>query len=75
MNHAVAIRGVIAILVRYKPASTLRNTTLFTNEEAIMNGYTHHEMIPLGSDETPYRLLTTDHVSTGSFEGVDVLKG
>jgi len=39
-----------------------------------MNGYTHHEMIPLGSDETPYRLLTTDHVSTGSFEGVDVLK-
>ena len=39
-----------------------------------MNGYTHHEMIPLGSDETPYRLLTTDHVSTGSFEGGDVLK-
>ena len=39
-----------------------------------MNGYTHHEMIPLGSDETPYRLLTTDHVSTSSFEGGDVLK-
>ncbi len=39
-----------------------------------MNGYTHHEMIALGPDETPYRLLTTDHVSTGKFEGGDVLK-
>ncbi len=39
-----------------------------------MNGYTHHEMISLGPDETPYRLLTTDHVSTGTFEGDDVLK-
>jgi len=39
-----------------------------------MNGYTHHEMIALGPDETPYRLLTTDHVSTGTFEGQDVLK-
>ena len=39
-----------------------------------MNGYTHHEMIALGPDETPYRLLTTDHVSTGTFEGRDVLK-
>ena len=39
-----------------------------------MNGYTHHEMLPLGPDETPYRLLTTDHVSTATFEGHDVLK-
>jgi fumarate hydratase class I len=39
-----------------------------------MNGYTHHELLALGPDETPYRLLTTDHVSTGTFEGKDVLK-
>ena len=39
-----------------------------------MIDYTHHEMIPLGQDETPYRLLTTDHVSTGSFEGQKILK-
>ena len=28
-----------------------------------MNGYTHHELLPLGDDPTPYRLLTTDYVS------------
>ena len=34
----------------------------------------HHEIINLGADETPYRLLTSDYVSTGSFEGEEVLK-
>ena len=34
----------------------------------------HHEIIKLGADETPYRLLTSDYVSTGSFEGEEVLK-
>ena len=34
----------------------------------------HHEIINLGADETPYRLLTSDFVSTGNFEGEEVLK-
>ena len=38
-----------------------------------MNGYTHHELLPLGKDETPYRLLTTDYVSTVEFAGRTVL--
>ena len=39
-----------------------------------MNSYTHHELLPLGEDPTPYRLLTTDYVSTGEFEGRPILK-
>lgn len=39
-----------------------------------MNDYEHHEMIPLSEDETPYQLLTTDYVSTGTFEGQEILK-
>ena len=27
-----------------------------------MNSYTHHELLPLGEDPTPYRLLTTEYV-------------
>ena len=36
--------------------------------------YRHREMIALGEDETPYQLLTTDGVSTGNFEGEEILK-
>jgi fumarate hydratase class I len=32
------------------------------------------EMLPLGADETPYRLLTTDHVSTVELDGRTILK-
>ncbi|MBF0305907.1 MAG: fumarate hydratase [Alphaproteobacteria bacterium] len=32
-----------------------------------------HEMFPLAADETPYRLLTTDHVGTESFGGRTML--
>ena len=39
-----------------------------------MNGYIHHKLLPLGEDPTPYRLLTTDYVSTGEFEGRPILK-
>ena len=39
-----------------------------------MNDYVHHELLPLTGDEAPYRLLTTDYVSTGTFEGRDILK-
>ena len=39
-----------------------------------MNDYVHRELLPLGEDSTPYRLLTSDHVSTGTFEGRDILK-
>ncbi len=39
-----------------------------------MNDYAYHELLPLGKDETPYRLLTTDHVSVVEFEGSEILK-
>ena len=39
-----------------------------------MNDYAYHELLPLGKDETPYRLLTTDHVSVVEFEGREILK-
>ena len=39
-----------------------------------MNDYVHRELLPLGEDATPYRLLTCDHVSSGTFEGRDILK-
>jgi fumarate hydratase class I len=32
------------------------------------------ELLPLGQDQTAYRLLTTEHVSTQSFDGQNVLK-
>jgi fumarate hydratase class I len=39
-----------------------------------MSDYVHHEIFPLGEDTTPYRLLTTDYVSTAKFEGREILK-
>jgi len=33
-----------------------------------------HELFPIGADEAPYRKLTGDHVSVGSFEGERVVK-
>ena len=39
-----------------------------------MNSYQHHPLLPLGKDETSYRQLTTDYVSTTQFEGQDILK-
>jgi fumarate hydratase, class I len=33
-----------------------------------------HELFPLGADDTPYRKLTDDHVSTSTFEGRRILK-
>ncbi len=39
-----------------------------------MNDYVHRELLPLGEDSTPYRLLTSDHVSSGVFEGREILK-
>ena len=39
-----------------------------------MTQYSHHELLPLGADETPYRLLTTDHVSTATFAGEEILQ-
>ena len=38
-----------------------------------MTDFVHHEMFPLGEDTTPYRLLTTDHVSVETLGGRDVL--
>ena len=32
------------------------------------------ELLPLGDDDTPYRLLTKDHVSTAQFDGSTILK-
>ena len=39
-----------------------------------MNGYIHRELVPLGDDPTPYRLLTADYVATSEFEGQPILK-
>jgi fumarate hydratase class I len=35
--------------------------------------YVHHELFPLGHDETPYRKLTSDHVATETFGGERVV--
>ena len=39
-----------------------------------MTEFVYQDMLPLGVDETPYRLLSRDHVSTSQFEGRTVLK-
>ena len=36
--------------------------------------FQYEELLPLGKDDTRYRLLTADHVSTARFEGQTVLK-
>ena len=39
-----------------------------------MSDFHFEEMFQLGADETPYRKLTSDHVSTAEFEGQRILK-
>ena len=39
-----------------------------------MPDFHYQEPLPVGKDETRYRLLTSDHVSVVPFEGKDVLK-
>ncbi len=39
-----------------------------------MSAFTYQDMFPLGTDDTPYRTLTTDHVSEAAFDGASVLK-
>ncbi len=39
-----------------------------------MPDFTYREPFPTGPDTTRYRLLTSDYVSVGSFEGQDILK-
>ncbi|MBV9828566.1 MAG: fumarate hydratase [Alphaproteobacteria bacterium] len=39
-----------------------------------MSDAAFHELFALGDDETPYRKLTGDYVSTGTFEGQKILK-
>ncbi|MBU3948683.1 MAG: fumarate hydratase [Proteobacteria bacterium] len=39
-----------------------------------MADFIYQEMFPLGKDETEYRLLTKDHISTDSFDGKTILK-
>ncbi len=39
-----------------------------------MNDFVYHELLPVGEDDTPYRHLTTDFVSTSTFEGREILK-
>ena len=33
-----------------------------------------HQLLPLGTDETPYRKLSGNFVETVNFDGIDVLK-
>ena len=39
-----------------------------------MSDFAYHELLPVGEDDTPYRHLTADFVSTGTFEGQEILK-
>lgn len=39
-----------------------------------MSELNFHELFPLGEDTTPYRQLSSDYVSTASFDGDDILK-
>ena len=39
-----------------------------------MNSYVHHQMFPIGADDTPYRKLTGDHVSVEKFGSESVLR-
>ena len=39
-----------------------------------MSDVAYHELFPLGPDATPYRRLTADYVSAGTFEGQGVVK-
>ena len=39
-----------------------------------MSSYVHHEMFPLGDDDTPYRLLTNDGVGQSHFKGETILE-
>jgi fumarate hydratase class I len=39
-----------------------------------MTDAAYHELFPIGPDDAPYRKLTGDHVSTGSFEGERIVK-
>jgi fumarate hydratase class I len=39
-----------------------------------MPSFSYHPPYPLGPDETPYRLLTREGVSTGTFEGQRIVK-
>ena len=39
-----------------------------------MSDAAYHELFPLGADDAPYRKLTGDHVSVGSFEGRRIVK-
>ncbi|MXW06141.1 MAG: fumarate hydratase [Gemmatimonadetes bacterium] len=50
------------------------STCVSCKETSGLNDYVHRELLPLGEDSTPYRLLTSDHVSSGTFEGRDILK-
>lgn len=40
----------------------------------MQTGFSYDDMFQLGDDTTEYRLLTTDYVSTGSFEGKHIIK-
>ena len=39
-----------------------------------MSDADYHELFPLGADDAPYRKLTGDYVSTGTFEGSRLVK-
>jgi fumarate hydratase, class I len=39
-----------------------------------MDDFGFHELFPLGGDDTPYKKLTGDHVSTATFDGEPVVK-
>ncbi|MBB4304065.1 fumarate hydratase class I [Rhodobium orientis] len=47
---------------------------LIDEPETRMPAFDHTPLLPLGADDTPYRKLTGDYVSTSEFEGNTILK-
>ncbi|MGD8859184.1 MAG: fumarate hydratase [Myxococcales bacterium] len=39
-----------------------------------MTDFAYSELLPLGADDTPYRLLTKDHVQVGEYRGKPILE-
>jgi fumarate hydratase class I len=57
------------------PAKKLsfRHSFIHFGRASKMDDFVFHDMFPLGHDDTPYRLLTTDHVGTAEFAGQKIL--
>jgi hypothetical protein len=49
-------------------------TVAYPSWEATMTSFEYQDLLPTGKDETPYRLITTEHVSTFEAAGKTFLQ-